>query len=197
MGLLENGPMQWSFRWPTLQSLAPEWYFSVRVHYCSICSSIFYICHSMALCYTSLSIHSWTAYPAVFRWEVGYTLDKLPAHQGQQTDPFTLTFTPEVNVESLVHLSPKCLWIVGGCQSTRRKLTQTWGEHENSTQKSPWPPGDSNLFAVKQQHHHHHHDTPNAGRYLEIYSLLEDIDFSFDTCGLKGGYKMFFLFMLN
>lgn len=41
---------------------------------------------------------------------------------------------------------------------------------------------DSDLFVVKQQHHR---DTPNAGPFLEIYSLLEDMDFSFDFL-LKG-----------
>lgn len=52
---------------------------------------------------------------------------------------------------------------------------------------------DSDLFVVKQQHHR---DTPNAGPFLEIYSLLEDMDFSFDTSYSKV-YKMLFLFILN
>ncbi|XP_060783445.1 uncharacterized protein ccdc142 isoform X3 [Neoarius graeffei] len=50
--------------------------------------------------------------------------------------PFTLTFTPTVNLESPVNLT--CMSLdCGGNRSTLRKPTRTWGEHANSTQKSP------------------------------------------------------------
>lgn len=49
--------------------------------------------------------------------------------------PFTLTFTPKVNVKSLVHLPPKCLSTVGGSWSTRKDAGKTWKLHtEKSSQ---------------------------------------------------------------
>ncbi|XP_060781597.1 prolyl endopeptidase-like isoform X2 [Neoarius graeffei] len=57
--------------------------------------------------------------------------------------PFTLTFTPTVNLESPVNLT--CMSLdCGGNRSTRRKPTRTRGEHANSAQKGPRRPQGSN-----------------------------------------------------
>lgn len=59
------------------------------------------------------------------RQEAGYTLDKSPAQ----------LFRPEVSFELPIYLSPNELW------EEAREPMQTWGEHIDSPQKRPWPPG--------------------------------------------------------
>lgn len=103
------------------------------------------ICHSQTLCSTSLSIHSWTAYPAVLRWEVGYILDESLAHHRANRQRETSIHTHihtwgQCRVTSTPTVSPQCLWTVGGSRSTRRELTQTLGGTWKLHTKSSWTP---------------------------------------------------------
>ncbi|KAL7868505.1 hypothetical protein SRHO_G00098890 [Serrasalmus rhombeus] len=80
--------------------------------------------------------------PAVFGRKAGYTLDRSPVHRraDRQTQTVTHTLTPRGNSACPIGLTA-CLWTVGGNRRTRRKPTQTRGEHANSTQRGPWLPG--------------------------------------------------------
>uniref|UniRef100_A0AAR2JC13 Nucleoprotein TPR n=1 Tax=Pygocentrus nattereri TaxID=42514 RepID=A0AAR2JC13_PYGNA len=53
-----------------------------------------------------------------------------------QTQTVTHTLTPRGNLACPIGLTA-CLWTVGGNRRTRRKPTQTRGEHANSTQRGP------------------------------------------------------------
>lgn len=144
MGLLENGPMLCSFRFIQMtpkpcSRMALQWG----------CTTLQFVRPS------SISAIRWSyvtpVYPSIHgqptqlssgeRWVTPWISHQLIIEPtDREKHPFILTFTPEVSVESPVHLSPKCLWTVGGSWSTRRELMQTWGEWKLYTGK-PLTPG--------------------------------------------------------
>lgn len=143
LGPLENGPVI------QMTQALPQNDASVRVHYCSTHSSIFYNCHSLALCDTIYIYPSIHGQPVKLssgeRWVTPWMI-----HTHIHTwDQCRVTSTP------ISKMPLDC----------GRKLKYQERTLKKST-KSPWPPGDSNFFAAK----HHHRDTPHAGPYLEIYT---------------------------
>ncbi|XP_061703525.1 rab9 effector protein with kelch motifs isoform X5 [Syngnathoides biaculeatus] len=85
----------------------------------------------------SLDLRSWGVLEPSCQRAGGGVHPELVASQSQgtlrQTD--TLTITPRGNLECRINVA--CFSNVGGNWSARRKPTQAWGEHANSTQAGP------------------------------------------------------------
>lgn len=193
-----TGKMDSSFRWPTSQSLAPEWRFTEG----ALLFNLFFHLQKSAVHrpYVPQVYPSIHGQPILLssgeRWVTSWMSHQLIiGPKDREKHPFTLTFIPEVSVESPVHLSPQCLWTVGGSRSTRRELTQTLGGTWKLHTKKLLTPRKiltfllwSSITTV----------TPLMPAHVSKYIIFWNTwIFLFDTCYSKGIYKIVLCFMLN
>ena len=134
--------------------------------------------------------------PANIGREAGYTLDRSPAYRRatyRDKQPFTLTFTPTVNLESPMNLTPFCMSLDCGRKPENPERTHAYtGRTCKLHTERPWLNRDSNpepscceakvLTTTPPCSHCIHFTLLNFTNFVFLlYNILERFGFAFIT----------------